>query len=488
MASRGPNSQSRVRRYVRKVLGLLPGRRDEALIGMLRHARSFVTGRPVAQPAAAKAIAGDIPGRWLRVVDPVATGSQQVEREVTDPSEAAAVRAGWLLVDAYERLSRLGARQVFQHELDAWHAYADDTIALLNHHAKPGSMAVPESKINRLRYRRTMDFAQPGDRVFDVGFGRGYLAAQLIKERGVEAYHGIDVVQGYLKSALGLFETNGLSDAEIDLEIGDLFELTREKVEGTGATLMICCEVLEHVDDAELALRTLADALPDGADLLFSVPLHGRMESTWGHLSVFDVARLKEMLDGAGLHAHHVEPLSNAWTLVVASRSPEPSQRVRNASGRPPTRVSAPLVSSRTFLRIDAKDMTAVGSRTRLEPDAKDGDKVSCSITAEGGVSFPVEGLEAVRVLFDVPEPEQLLRFEVTAHEGDRLAGQWSWTPKKGALVKGVQRFSMRPGEKGLSFNAGPHHDVRNADRVEVRVHAAPGATTEFGFKAAFLP
>ena len=253
---------------------------------------------------------------------------------------------------------------------------------------------------------------------------------------------------------------------------------------------MICCEVLEHVDDAELALRTLSEALPEGADLLFSVPLHGRLESTWGHLSVFDVARLKEMLDGAGLYAHHVEPLSNAWTLVVASRSPEPSQRVRESSGRPPTRVSVPLVKSCTFLRIDADDMTAVGAdgHTRLEPDARDEQRVNCRITSEGGVSFPVNGLEAVRMMVDVVDPDQLVRFDVTAYAGNRLAGEWSWRPKKGELRKGVQRFSMRPGEKGLSFNAGAHHDIGSADRVEIKVQAAPGSTAEFGLKAAYLP
>lgn len=458
-------------------------------MALLRSAWSLLTGRPV--PTAGRGAAvRDVPGRWLRVVDPAGVGSGELERQVADPTEAAAVAAGWLLVDAHERLSRLGARQVFQHELDAWHAYADDTIALLNHHAKPGSMTVPESRVNRLRYRRTMDFAQPGDRVFDVGFGRGYLAAQLIKERGIAAYHGIDVVQGYLKSAHGLFAANGLSETPIELEIGDLFDLTPEKVAGTGANLMICCEVLEHVDDAERALRTLADALPEGADLLFSVPLHGRLESTWGHLSVFDVARLKEMLDGAGLYAHHVEPLSNAWTLVVASASPELSQRVRNASGRPPTRVSAPLVKARTFVVIGAQDMKPVGSggQATLRADDKDSDKINCRFTSGGGVAFPVEGLEAVRVLLDVVDPAPFVRFDVTAHAGDQVVGTWSWSPKKGALKAGVQRFSMRPGEKGLSFTGGPHHDVGSADRVEVTVTTVPGATAELGLKAAYLP
>ncbi|MCW2750755.1 MAG: hypothetical protein JWR83_1865 [Aeromicrobium sp.] len=453
--------------------------------------RSLVTGRPSGQGEAPKAVGhAGIPGRWLRVVDSPVEGDHQLDREVSDPTEAAAVRAQWLLVDAYERLSRPAARQVFQHDLRAWHQYADDTIAVLNHRSSADSMVVSESKINRLRYRRTMDFAQAGDRVFDVGFGRGYLAAQLIKERDIATYYGIDVVRGYLPSARALFEANGLADASIELEFGDLFELTREKVESTGANLMICCEVLEHVDDAEKALRTLADALPEGADLLFSVPLHGRIESTWGHLSVFDVARLKQMLDGAGLHAHHVEPLANSWTLVVASRSPELSQRVREASGRPSSRVSVPLVRHRTFVRIPADQMTVVGAskRTQIQQDGKDSDKVICRVASGGGVSFRVDGIEAVRVLFDMIEFEHVTRFDVTAFAGSARVGEWSWVPRRGQLHKGVQRFAMRPGEKGRSFVSGAHHDIESADRVEVTVQVAAGATAEFGFKSAYLP
>src|SRR5699024_2685891 len=98
--------------------------------------------------------------------------------------------------------------------------------------------------------------------------------------------------------------------------------------------------------------KILADVLPEGADLLFSVPLFGRLESVWGHLSVFDVARLKRMLAGAGLIAHHVEPVANTWTFVVASKSSEPSERVRQARSRPPHNVSQPLADKRVFRNV----------------------------------------------------------------------------------------------------------------------------------------
>lgn len=490
---------------------MLPSPRDEAALGVARNVRALVTGKGQPAPASAKPLGGaavpkrknrptsaspswrpaaGIPGRWLRVVRTPDEPLEHVDREVADPSEAAAVRAGWLLIDAHERLSIRGAEQVFGHELDAWHRYTDDSLVILDHPGNAESVKVHESKNNLLRYRRTMDFARRGERVFDVGFGMGYLAAQLIRERGVASYHGIDIERENAVRAEALFASNGLSNADITLEHGNLFDLTREQVASTGATLVICCEVLEHVDDAELALRILADALPDGVDLVFSVPLHGRLESVWGHVSVFDVARLKEMLDATGLHAHHVEPLANVWSLVVASRSAEPSRRVREASGRPPLRSSVALTEHREFINVEAGDMT---------PDhaSKPGDvtvagvgprRVSCRLAGNGGVSFPVQGLEALRLLIHFTDIVNVRRFVVRATADGTKVCTWVWKPTAEQIARPDRRFSLRPGEGARPFVSGPHADLDRADRVEVVAELAPGTTAEFSLTAAYLP
>jgi 2-polyprenyl-3-methyl-5-hydroxy-6-metoxy-1,4-benzoquinol methylase len=442
-------------------------------------------------PAANRGKVGPgIPGRWLRVVRTPEGAPHPIDREVTDVTEAAAVRAGWLLIDAHERLSTAGAAKVFGHELEAWHQYTTETIVPLKHPEGPGMIPSHETKGNLLRYRRTMDFARPGERVFDVGFGRGYLAAQLVREREVKSYHGIDVEMSYKPYAEALFAANGLAGAEIELEHGNLFELTREEVASTGATLVICCEVLEHVDDAELALRTLADALPDGTDLVFSVPLHGRLENVWGHLSVFDVARLKEMLDGAGLYAHHVEPLANTWSLVVASRSPGPSARVREATGRPPVRSSVALSEKRAFVDIVAEDMTPEGAAeagtVRVERASRR--RVRCRVAADGGVSFQVRGIEAMRLRIEFIDVSNVRRFVVRAHANGRLACTWVWTPTKEQAAGTARRFALRPGESSRAFVSGDHIDLDQADRVDVVAELVPGMTAEFGLMAAYLP
>ncbi|MCW2749191.1 MAG: class SAM-dependent methyltransferase [Aeromicrobium sp.] len=455
--------------------------------GGLRRLARRVVGTPSSVPGACPDRIGPqgIPGRILRVTHEPENVDLPADREVSDPSEAAAVRAGWLLIDAYERLSRTASERIFKHELDAWHEYSETTVSPLEYLLPSGKTLRPESKKNRLRFRRTMDFARSGENVFDIGFGRGLLAAQLIKDRGVKSYHGIDIVSGYVPTAGELFEVNGLAEAAIELEIGDLYNLTRERVEASGASLVICCEVLEHVPDAERALRTIADALPDGADFLFSVPLHGRLESTWGHLSVFDVARLKQMLDGAGLYAHHVEPLAATWSLVVASRDPGPSVRVREAANRPAIRTSRPLSTHRDFIDIGSDEMTALGG-TKL---GRRSDQLAhCQVSSGGGISFSVKSLESMRLKFIFPEAQKVTRFVVTARAGDKALCEWTWTPAGGEVSKGTQRVSMRPGEVGAEFISGPHNDTTSADQIDLVVETPDGKSIEFDLSAAYLP
>ncbi|MFB9313955.1 class I SAM-dependent methyltransferase [Nocardioides plantarum] len=412
----------------------------------------------------------------------------RIDRQGSDPSEAAAVRAGWQLVDAYERLSVAAARKVFGREVDAWRAYAEDTAIEL---VQSGSGSWSESRLsvnNRLRYRRMMDFARAGDRVVDVGFGKGVLAAHLVKGVGVASYHGIDIVDSHLADATRLFEANGLADAPITLEMGDLYELTRDEVAATGADLVICCEVLEHVPDAELALRTLAEALPAGADLIFSVPLIGRLENVWGHVSVFGVARLKDMLEGAGLYTHHVEPLSNVWTLVVASRDPGPSRRVREAGGRPPTRVEVPLSTSYDFVDVVSFDIVpAPGSADSVTVEEAGDTRVACRFIASGGVRFPAKGLESLRLAFSFGECHGVDQLVVTARAEGVETCRWTWSPRDAADLRDQLAVKVRPGEADTRFVSGPHQDVAATDEVEVSVVLAEGGTASFDLRASLL-
>ena len=448
--------------------------------------------RPPAKPAS---MAG-VPGRWIRVLPTQEPGAGAAaptpEREVDDPAEAAAVRAGWLLVDAYERMSGQAATRVFGHENNAWHEYAASTVVSLEAPADSTMAHIHESRNNTLRYRRTMDFAREGDRIFDVGFGHGYLAAQLILGRRVASYDAIDIIDSMKATAEKVFAANGLGDAPIRLAKGNLYDLTRDRLEGTGTNLVICCEVLEHVPDPERALRVLADALPDDADLVFSVPLHGRLENVWGHLSVFDVARLKDMLDLAGLHAHHVEPLANTWTLVVANRDPAPSTRVRQAAGRPRTRVSAPLTVHRDFVDVTPAQLNPTPPSStgycQIGPEPDDEREVRCLVTGRGGVTFPVTGLEALRLVVKFHEVDSVERIVVTARHKGSKAARWVWEPEAGDLTPGLRTFSLRPGQWSRSFIGGAHKGLPAADKVNVVIEQPSDEQASFSLRVAYLP
>ncbi|WP_456694930.1 class I SAM-dependent methyltransferase [Aeromicrobium sp. P5_D10] len=411
---------------------------------------------------------------------------QPFETEGTDPTETSAVRAGWLLLDAYERMSRRGADRIFGHETAAWHNYAEETLGELVYTLSSGQELVPENRKNRLRFRRTLDFARPGETVFDVGFGRGLLAAQLIKDRGVARYHGIDIVDRYVPTATDLFHVNGLAPDTLQLSVGDLYNLKRADIEATGATFVICCEVLEHVPDAELALKTLAEALPEGADLLFSVPMFGRIEGAWGHVSVFDVARLKAMLDGAGLIAHHVEPLANAWSLIVASRDPAPSQRVREATSRPARRVAVPLSRARDFVYLKPDEIEAAGAASIV---ARGKSATTLRMSTGDGVTFGVKGLQVLRLMFKFSDVNAVSRVAVKAYAGEQVVATWTWKVKPAKLVSGSWiTTSMRPGEVGLQFVGGRHDGVGQADRVEITTSLTGSEPVETMVRAAYLP
>jgi 2-polyprenyl-3-methyl-5-hydroxy-6-metoxy-1,4-benzoquinol methylase len=421
-----------------------------------------------------------------------------------DELEALAVRTAWSLVDGYERLGVARSLEAFGHEVAVHIAHAHDTVAgLTPWDGARASIPVYEGDNNRLRFRRTLDFVFEGEKVFDIGFGRGYLCGLLLRDRAVAAYHGIDVAPAFVKYVANMIEANGLDGDRVHVSTGDVYDLDHETVATTGADVVICCEVLEHLPDPEKALRTIADALPAGADLIFSVPLFGRLEAVWGHCTVFDAARLKGMCETAGLYVHHVEPLANTWTFVVASRDPTPSQRVRRAAlSRPDSTV--PLAGIYDFRPVPRAKFRAgrwvVRTDTTVTP-ASYGD-VLCEIVGRhatkadggqyGGVTFRVDGLAALRIRMELPDRAPVEEVFVELYDGSRRVSRWQWQPKARQLAIGkVRRFSFRPRTDTRPFD---YHGTEPTDfrihinRVEVFVRIRAGAVLSLKFGAAYLP
>jgi SAM-dependent methyltransferase len=74
--------------------------------------------------------------------------------------------------------------------------------------------------------------------------------------------------------------------------------------------LVVCQNVLEHVEDDQAAIVTMATALRPGGRLFVLVPAHprlyGSLDRSYGHHRRYTRERLLELARGADLHVRHV--------------------------------------------------------------------------------------------------------------------------------------------------------------------------------------
>lgn len=427
------------------------------------------------------------------------------------PIERTMTARGWADVDLAERLGSGQSRRLRAPVLEADHARARAWFrSPVDDHVPESRIAMYESEGNVVRYRRVVDFLTEGERVYEVGLGYGYLATMMLREGQLGHYHGVDLVPHYVDRTEETLRVNGLLD-RAGLGTKDLYDLTRADVESVGATLLVCCEVVEHVPDPETALSTLARALPEGADLLFSVPLVGRLETVWGHGQVFGAARIQRMLAEAGLVAHHVEVLHDTWVLVLASSGSAPSPRaaaVREAQPAevdpehlltPPFRTMAnrPVTSlaraeSRWTKRVGEPKVTPCESKPYTERSPVEGLRVTARAdritrgpgkgwSASAGVAFEVpEGTRGIRLELDLPVREDLSTLNVEFRRGGERTGLWKWKPAEAGTKARYPTFLVAPGRKGVVLQRAPGSTSEGADTVEVYALAREDQPIDF--------
>lgn len=400
--------------------------------------------------------------------------------------ERAMVARGWAEIDAAERLGVAGTER----ELRA--RYAPDRARAQEWFEAPGFALHREgyeSATNVVRYRKTCDYLNEGESVYEVGIGKGFLALMMMREGKLGGYRGVDLVESNVRDTTHVLRENGFGD-RANVGVQDLYDLTREDVDRAGATLLVCCEVIEHVPDPEGALRALADALPEGTDLLWSVPLLGRLEGIWGHTAIFGARRVQEMLTGAGLVAHHVEVVENQWAFVLSSRSARPSPRAEAAVRA----ITAPRVED--LVEPPARSVTNVAPSAleRLDPswtrrvDLEDVDPPEDVATAHpgaicvearptgtegsryGGVAIACpEGIRGIRVQLGVSDQERVSRLYVEFSRKGELLGRWTWRVDTHRTKHTYPTFVLRPGATGIALRRDRSTAAaEGADRVEV--------------------
>jgi 2-polyprenyl-3-methyl-5-hydroxy-6-metoxy-1,4-benzoquinol methylase len=126
------------------------------------------------------------------------------------------------------------------------------------------------------------------DKIFEVGCGEGLLLSRFANGRRVLI--GSDFSSQVIEQARSLS-----THPEITFEVANVYELSGEKY---SAPLILCCEVLEHLEHPEKAVDVLAD-LADPY-LIASVP----DEPIWRVMNLMRGAYIKDLGNTPG-HLNH---------------------------------------------------------------------------------------------------------------------------------------------------------------------------------------
>jgi len=115
-------------------------------------------------------------------------------------------------------------------------------------------------------YRKIRKHIKNARTACEVGFGEGYLL-RLLHNSGLKTM-GIDISHYLVKELGNRFDRQGL---DIELIQGDISEI---KLEKNKLDLLFCLDVLEHIPDAEKALKNIKEVLVSGGLFIGTLPFH----------------------------------------------------------------------------------------------------------------------------------------------------------------------------------------------------------------------
>ncbi len=102
-------------------------------------------------------------------------------------------------------------------------------------------------------------------RVLDAGCGRGFYVKMLTFFNFIQEIHGIDINQNHIEKAT----KNTALDKRVHVQTGSIYTLP---FEDNYFDVVICSEVLEHLDNDKKAVVELHRVLKKGGTLLVTVP------------------------------------------------------------------------------------------------------------------------------------------------------------------------------------------------------------------------
>jgi 2-polyprenyl-3-methyl-5-hydroxy-6-metoxy-1,4-benzoquinol methylase len=416
------------------------------------------------------------------------------------------VQSQWRALERLETLSEADARELHRAVHAAQYAAAMAHVPELKQWSRLSDRKhrVYTSKSDQSRIWRVSQFLSSDDRVLDIGMGDGWTAGVLAQVVQPKAYAGVDLTDGKFDSVREMAEVNGIDASSWYLGVKDLYDLTPEWVQQHNPTILLLLEVLEHVPDPQRALTTIANAIGPDTELLFSVPILGRVESCWGHVSVFDTHRVRQLCENAGLHVHWVEPLYNTWQLLLVSRSSTPRARLAwvppgplvDATGARPDaaecNTAVQVIDGDPFFHRASLKLSALApsawttprSRSRVGRVETGGVRIDAHARSGmlgraqyAGIAVPIEGLRVLRLEISLPASAGVSRLLV---EGRDAAGRRTvlWELTRGIrrrMPKALSTYVLRPGQASGGFRPRYQGDAGATRVVEVAARLRPG-------------
>lgn len=211
----------------------------------------------------------------------------------------------------------------------------------------------PAQAFRRMLIFRALALPRSGGeppRLLELGCGQGEFSTELkarhpdLELLGVDLSHtGVGIAQGRVPGGV-FFQQNLLEPMSLP-----------DKYRGW-ATHAVCSEVLEHLDDPQLALRNARACLAPGARLVITVPAGpmSAFDRHIGHRRHFTPEQLGRLLEGAGLEVKALYgagfPFFNLYRLTVVARG---KKLIDDASGSLPAAARAAIWAFTKLFRLN---------------------------------------------------------------------------------------------------------------------------------------
>jgi len=183
--------------------------------------------------------------------------------------------------------------------------------------------------------------------ILEIGCGQGEFALHLAQLYPQAEIRGIDASTEGVRRAAQAADTLGLRAHFAPRDLTVPAELSDD--EKARATVAVCSEVLEHVDQPDVLLRHAAEYLAPGCRLVITVPGGPRsaFDRHIGHRRHFTAARLRRLLETSGFEQVTVQRAgfpffggsawSPMWSSPRARRSGMVPQGPRSGSSTAPS-------------------------------------------------------------------------------------------------------------------------------------------------------